>query len=70
MAVGRPKAVWVARIHSIGRALIQGEGIRTHIRITLEREPNRDISIHLTQADAIKWRDALTVFIEKTEKGE
>jgi len=67
---GRPKAEWLARVRSIGRALIQGEGIRVHVRITLEREPTRDVSVYLTLADARKWRDALDVMISKTEKGE
>lgn len=67
---GRPKAEWLARVRSIGRALIQGEGIRVHVRITLEREPTRDVSVYLTLADARKWRDALDVMITKTENGE
>lgn len=67
---GRPKAEWLARVRSIGRALIQGEGIRVHVRITLEREPTRDVSVYMTLDDARKWRDALTVMINKTENGE
>lgn len=67
---GRPKAEWLARVRSIGRALIPGEGIRVHVRITLEREPTRDVSVYLTLADARKWRDALDVMIKRTESGE
>lgn len=67
---GRPKAEWLARVRSIGRALRQGEGIRVHVRITLEREPTRDVSVYMTLDDARKWRDALTVMINKTENGE
>lgn len=67
---GRPKAEWIARMRSIGRALIQGEGIVTHVRITLDREPTRDVSIYLTLDDARKWRDALDVMITRTERGE
>lgn len=67
---GRPKAEWIARVRSIGRALRQGEGIRVHVRITLDREPTRDVSIYLTLDDARKWRDALDVMITKTENGE
>ena len=67
---GRPKAEWIARVRSIGRALIQGEGIRVHVRITLEREPTRDVSVYLTLDDARKWRDALDVMITRTERGE
>lgn len=64
---GRPKATWLATVRSIGRALIPGEGIRTHVRIVLEREPMRDVSIYLTLEDARKWRDALDVMIMRTE---
>lgn len=67
---GRPKAEWIARVRSIGRALIPGEGIRVHVRITLEREPTRDVSVYLTLDDARKWRDALDVMITRTERGE
>ena len=67
---GRPKAEWIARVRSIGRALREGEGIRVHVRITLDREPTRDVSIYLTLDDARKWRDALDVMITKTENGE
>lgn len=67
---GRPKAEWLARVRSIGRALRQGEGIRVHVRIVLERDPSRDVSVYLTLDDARKWRDALDVMISKTEKGE
>jgi hypothetical protein len=67
---GRPKAEWIARVRSIGRALVQGEGIRVHVRIVLEREPTRDVSVYLTLDDARKWRDALDVMITKTERGE
>lgn len=67
---GRPKAEWIARVRSIGRALKQGEGIRVHVRITLDREPTRDVSVYLTLDDARKWRDALDVMITKTENGE
>ena len=67
---GRPKAEWIARVRSIGRALVQGEGIRVHVRIALEREPTRDVSVYLTLDDARKWRDALDVMITKTERGE
>lgn len=67
---GRPKAEWLARVRSIGRALVQGEGIRVHVRIALEREPTREVSVYLTLDDARKWRDALDVMIQKTERGE
>jgi hypothetical protein len=67
---GRPKAEWIAKVRSIGRALVPGIGIGVHVRITLEREPMRDVSVYLTLDDARKWRDALTVMIEKTERGE
>lgn len=67
---GRPKAEWLARVRSIGRALRQGEGIRVHVRITLDREPTRDVSVYMTLDDARKWRDALDVMITKTENGE
>jgi hypothetical protein len=67
---GRPKAEWLARVRSIGRALRQGEGIRVHVRIVLDRDPSRDVSIYLTLDDARKWRDALDVMITKTERGE
>ena len=64
---GRPKAEWIARVRSIGRALVQGQGIRTHVRIVLERDETRDVSIYLSLQDARKWRDALTIMINKTE---
>ena len=64
---GRPKAEWIARVRSIGRAMIHGEGIRTHVRIALDRDLTRDVSIYLTLDDAIKWRDALSTMIERTE---
>ena len=64
---GRPKAEWIARVRSIGRALRQGEGIRVHVRITLDREPTRDVSVYLDLDHARKWRDALDVMIMKTE---
>lgn len=67
---GRVKAVWRASIRSIGRILIEGEGIRVHVRVRLEREPDRDVSAYITLEDAKKWRDALTLFIEKTENKE
>jgi hypothetical protein len=67
---GRPKAEWIARVRSIGRAFIQGEGIRVHVRIILDREPTRDVSVYLTLDDARKWRDALDVMIKRTENGE
>lgn len=67
---GRPKAEWLARVRSIGRALRQGEGIRVHVRIALDREPTRDVSVYMTLDDARKWRDALDVMITKTENGE
>lgn len=67
---GRPKAEWLARVRSIGRALRQGEGIRVHVRIVLDRDPSRDVSVYLTLDDARKWRDALDVMITKTERGE
>jgi hypothetical protein len=67
---GRPKAEWIAKVRSIGRALIPGIGIGVHVRIALEREPTRDVSIYLTLNDARKWRDALDVMITKTERGE
>lgn len=67
---GRPKAEWIARVRSIGRKLIPSEGIRVHVRITLDREPTRDVSVYMTLDDARKWRDALTVMINKTENGE
>lgn len=64
---GRPKAEWLAKVRSIGRALVQGEGIRVHVRIALDREPTRDVSVYLTLEDARKWRDALDVMITRTE---
>jgi len=67
---GRPKAEWLARVRSIGRALRQGEGIRVHVRIVLDRDPSRDVSVYLTLDDARKWRDALDVMIRRTENGE
>ena len=67
---GRPKAEWIARVRNIGRALRQGEGIRVHVRIVLDREPTRDVSIYLDLDDARKWRDALDVMIRRTENGE
>lgn len=67
---GRPKAEWLAKVRSIGRALIPGKGIGVHVRVVLDRDPTRDVSVYLTLADARKWRDALDVMITKTERGD
>lgn len=67
---GRPKAEWLAGVRSIGRAMREGVGIVVHVRLILERDPTRDMSVYLTLDDARKWRDALTVMIERTERGE
>jgi hypothetical protein len=40
------------------------------MRIALDREPDREIDIHLSMNDAIKWRNALDIMIRKTENGE
>ena len=64
---GRPKAEWIARIKSIGRAFIEEKGMRIHIRISLDREPNRSVSAYMDIEEAKKWRDALTHFIDKLE---
>lgn len=64
---GRPKAEWLARVRSIGRALRQGEGICVHVRIALDREPLRDVSIYMSLPDARKWREALDIMIKRTE---
>ena len=66
---GRPKAEWSAKFRSVGRTLITGKGILIRVRILLDREPNREISIELTVEEAEKWRDALTVYIDKTKAG-
>ena len=67
---GRPRASWLAGIRSIGRAMLPGQGLVIHVRLTLEREPDREVNAYLSYADAIKWRNALTTMIEKTENGE
>lgn len=67
---GRPKAEWLAKVRSIGRALVPGQGIRMHVRIVLDRDETRDVSVYLTIEDARKWRDALDTMITKTERGE
>ena len=64
---GRPKAEWLARIKSIGRAFSEEKGMRIHIRISLDREPERNVSVFLDIQEAKKWRDALTHFIDKME---
>lgn len=64
---GRPKAEWLAKVRTIGRAMVQGEGIRMHVRIALDRDPTRDVSVYLTLEDARKWRDALDTMVRQTE---
>lgn len=67
---GRPKAEWSAKFRSVGRTLIPGKGILIRVRILLDREPNREISITFESIEeAEKWRDALTVYIDKTKAG-
>lgn len=67
---GRVKAIWRASIRSVGRILVEGKGMHVHVRVCLEREPDRDVSVYLTLDEAKKWRDAIDTFIEKIENKE
>lgn len=65
---GRVKAVWLATITRVGRALVPDTGIRIHVRVSLEREPDRDVSLYFTVDEAEKWGNALLHFAQKTRK--
>lgn len=67
---GRTKDVWTARVRLMCRTLIPGKGIHIRMRLILDRDETRELRIDMDIAEAKKWRDALSYFIEKTEKGE
>lgn len=65
---GRVKAVWLATITRVGRAFLPDKGVRIHVRVSLEREPDRDVSLYFTVDEAEKWGNALLHFAQKTRK--
>ena len=67
---GRVKAIWLATITRVGRAFIEGTGVRIHVRVSLEREPDRDVSLYFTVDEAEKWGNALLYFAQKTRKDQ
>lgn len=67
---GRPKEAWTARVRLMCRIMIPGKGMHIRMRLILDRDESRELRIDMDIAEARKWRDALTTFIEKTEKGE
>jgi hypothetical protein len=72
----RVKATWQAAIRSIGRTVehhyrgntCTGFTQYVHVSVTLEREPDRVVSIKLTPDDADKWADALILYARKVRE--
>lgn len=72
---GRVKAVWNAAVVRVGRVLehhydgntCTGFTQYVHMMLTLEREPDRMLSVRLTPAEARKWADALNEYADKAE---
>jgi len=72
---GRVKATWWATVRNIGLTFIHryegntltGSGYGVIIRVRLDREDDREVSIQLTPKDARKWAHALTHYADMSE---
>lgn len=74
---GRVKATWWGKITRVGRTLVHHysedgrtcTGMTQYVlaTLTLDREPDRNVCVRLTVADARKWANALNVMADKVE---
>lgn len=73
---GRVKATWWAKVRNVGLMLSHsyegntctGAAYAVIVRVMLDRETDRDVSVCLSVEDARKWADALTVMADKAER--
>jgi len=72
---GRVKAVWNATVRNIGLAFnhryegntLVGASYGVILRVMLDREPDRAVSVSLSPEDARKWSRALAEYADKAE---
>lgn len=73
---GRVKATWWATVRNIGMTFrhyydgntCTGARYEVIVRVMLDRETDRDVSISLTPEDARKWAFALNHYADKAER--
>jgi hypothetical protein len=72
---GRVKATWWAKVRNVGLMLSHsysgntctGAAYAVIVRVMLDRETDRDVSICLSVEDARKWAYALNTYADKAE---
>lgn len=72
---GRVKATWLAVVRKVGRTIVHhyegntctGFTQYVHVSLSLEREPDRLVSLTLTVEDARKWANAVNYFADLAE---
>ncbi len=75
---GRVKATWRASIRKVFRQLrytyegntLVGTTPVVTMTLSLEREPDRVVTVDMTAEDARKWADAFNHFAEKIENND
>ncbi len=75
---GRVKASWRASVRKVFRQLshtYEGNTLTRAVPVvtmtlSLEREPDRVVYVELTEDDARKWANALTVMADKIKNNE
>lgn len=73
---GRVKATWWAKVRNVGMMLSHsyvdntctGAAYAVIVRVMLDRETDRDVSVCLSVEDARKWANALNHYADKAEK--
>lgn len=75
---GRMKTTWFASIRSVGQGLAYlwtedgrtttGAPYQVHVRVKLDRDPDRKVSVRLSVKDARDMALALQLYADKAEK--
>jgi hypothetical protein len=73
---GRVKATWWGKVRNVGLMLSHtyqgntctGAAYAVIVRVMLDREPERNVSLCLSVEDARKWANALNTMADKAER--